>query len=197
MESHASIGAIQYIYHRWLSDPNYLEIMSTIIKSYEPTFWDKLYIPALVKGLLVTFKHLLRKKVTIQYPDEKLIPPEGYRGLHRLNKDANDRIKCVACDMCSAACPADCIDIIPGPSPWDGGKERYPVSFEIDLLKCIFCGFCEMACPEEAIELTEIYDFSDYTREKLIIDKDRLLDVYDKTKDKNYYSNSQNLTIKK
>jgi NADH-quinone oxidoreductase subunit I len=53
-----------------------------------------------------------------------------------------------------------------------------------------------MACPEEAIELTEIYDFSDYTREKLIIDKDGLLDVYDKTKDKNYYSNSQNLTMK-
>ena len=197
MESHASIGAIQYIYHEWLSRPDYLEKMATIIKSYEPTFWDKLYIPALVKGLLVTFKHLLRKKVTIQYPDEKLIPPEGYRGLHRLNKDANGQIKCVACDMCSAACPADCIDIIPGASPWDDGKERYPVSFEIDLLKCIFCGFCEMACPEEAIELTEIYDFSDYTREKLIIDKDGLLDVYDKTKDKNYYSNSQNLTIKK
>ena len=170
--------------------------MATIIKSYEPTFWDKLYIPALVQGLLVTFKHLLRKKVTIQYPEEKLIPTEGYRGLHRLNKDANGRIKCVACDMCSAACPADCIDNIPGSSPWADGKERYPVSFEIDLLKCIFCGFCEMACPEEAIELTEIYDFSDYTREKLIIDKDGLLDVYDKTKDKNYYSNSQNLTIK-
>jgi len=67
--------------------------MATIIKSYEPTFWDKLYIPALVQGLLVTFKHLLRKKVTIQYPEEKLIPPEGYRGLHRLNKDANGRIK--------------------------------------------------------------------------------------------------------
>ena len=196
MESHASIGAIQYIYYGWLSRPDYLEKMATIIKSYEPTFWDKLYIPALVKGLLVTFKHLLRKKVTIQYPDEKLIPPEGYRGLHRLNKDADGRIKCVACDMCSAACPADCIEIIPGSSPWDDGKERYPVSFEIDLLKCIFCGFCEMACPEEAIELTEIYDFSDYTREKLIIDKDGLLDVYDKTKDKNYYSNSQNLTIK-
>jgi len=162
--------------------------MATIIKSYEPTFWDKLYIPALLRGLLITFKHLFRKKVTIQYPEEKLIPPEGYRGLHRLNKDAKGRIKCVACDMCSAACPADCIDIVPGASPLDLDKERYPVSFEIDLLKCIFCGFCEMACPEEAIELTEIYDFSDYTRDKLIIDKDGLLEVFDKTKDNNYYS---------
>ena len=162
--------------------------MATIIKSYEPTFWDKLYIPALLRGLLITFKHLLRKKVTIQYPDEKLIPPDGYRGLHRLNKDTKGRIKCVACDMCSAACPADCIDIVPGASPLDLDKERYPVSFEIDLLKCIFCGFCEMACPEEAIELTEIYDFSDYTRDKLIIDKDGLLEVFDKTKENNYYS---------
>jgi NADH-quinone oxidoreductase subunit I len=79
---------------------------------------------------------------------------------------------------------------VPGPSPEGQVKERYPVSFEIDLLKCIFCGFCEMACPEEAIELTEIYDFSNYTREKLIIDKDGLLEVFDKTKKNNYYSNS-------
>ena len=166
--------------------------MATIIKSYEPTFWDKLYLPALIRGLFITFKHLLRKKVTIQYPEEKLIPPEGYRGLHRLNKDSKGRIKCVACDMCSSACPANCIEIIPGPSPAELAKERYPVSFEIDLLRCIFCGFCEMACPEEAIELTEIYDFSDFTREKLIIDKDGLLDVYEKTKDGNYYINQNN-----
>jgi len=169
--------------------------MATIIKSYEPTFWDKLYLPALIRGLFITFKHLFRKKVTIQYPEEKLIPPEGYRGLHRLNKDSKGRIKCVACDMCSAACPADCIEIIPGPSPAELAKERYPVSFEIDLLRCIFCGFCEMACPEEAIELTEIYDFSNYTREKLIIDKDGLLDVYEKTKDDNYYINQNNPSI--
>ncbi len=113
---------------------------------------------------------------------------EGYRGLHRLNKFPEGRIKCVACEMCSAACPADCIHIIPGPSPWDGGKERYPVRFDIDLLRCIFCGFCEMACPEEAIELTEIYDFSDYTRNDLVIDKEGLLEVYDLTKDQNYYT---------
>ena len=169
--------------------------MATIIKSYNPTFWDKLYIPALLRGLLITFKHLFRKKITVQYPDEKLIPPDGYRGLHRLNKNDEGRIKCVACDMCSAACPADCIEIIPGPSSAELAKERYPVSFEINLLRCIFCGFCEMACPEEAIELTEIYDFSNYTREKLIIDKDGLLDVYEKTKDDNYYINQNNPSI--
>ena len=188
MEGLTTIGINKHIYYSWHSRHYYLEIMATIIKSYEPTFWDKLYFPALIRGLFITFKHLFRKKVTIQYPEEKLIPPEGYRGLHRLNKDSKGRIKCVACDMCSAACPANCIEIIPGPSPAELAKERYPVSFEIDLLRCIFCGFCEMACPEEAIELTEIYDFSDYTRDKLIIDKDGLLEVFDKTKENNYYS---------
>ena len=64
----------------------------------------------------------------------------------------------------------------------------YPVRFDIDLLRCIFCGFCEMACPEEAIELTEIYDFSNYTRESLLIDKEGLLEVYELTKDRNFYS---------
>ena len=161
--------------------------MGTLIKSYEPTFWDKLYLPALFKGLKITLRYMLKKKVTKKYPEEKHIPPRGYRGLLRLNKYPNDRIRCVACEMCAAACPARCIHIVPGPSPWEEGKERYPVRFDIDLLRCIFCGFCEMACPEKAIELTEIYDFSDYSRESFWIDKAGLLEVYTLTKDKNYY----------
>ena len=188
MESHASFGTYKYIRYSWISYTYLDEIMATIVKSYEPTFWDKLYLPALAKGLMVTLKHFFRKKVTIQYPEEKYVPPDGYRGLHRLNKYPDGRIRCVACEMCSAACPADCIHIVPGPSPWEDGKERYPVRFDIDLLRCIFCGFCEMACPEEAIELTEIYDFSNYTRDDLLIDKEGLLGVYELTKDKNYYS---------
>lgn len=162
--------------------------MGTIIKSYEPGFWDKLYLPALLKGLLVTLKHMVRKSVTLQYPEQKHVPPEGYRGLHRLNKYPDGRIRCVACEMCAAACPAHCIHIVPGPSPWEEGKERYPVRFDIDLLRCIFCGFCEIACPEKAIELTEIYDFSDHTREGLWIDKEGLLEIYELTKGENFYS---------
>jgi NADH-quinone oxidoreductase subunit I len=188
MEGHASFGTYKYIRYSWISYTYLDEIMATIVKSYEPTFWDKLYLPALAKGLMVTLKHFFRKKVTIQYPEEKYVPPDGYRGLHRLNKYPDGRIRCVACEMCSAACPADCIHIVPGPSPWEDGKERYPVRFDIDLLRCIFCGFCEMACPEEAIELTEIYDFSNYTRDDLLIDKEGLLGVYELTKDTNYYS---------
>ncbi|MAG20940.1 MAG: NADH-quinone oxidoreductase subunit NuoI [Candidatus Marinimicrobia bacterium] len=161
--------------------------MATIVTSYEPTFWDKLYIPALLNGLKVTLRHFFQKKVTIQYPDTKHIPPEGYRGLHRLNKCPNGRIRCVACEMCAAACPSRCIHIVPGASPWEDGKERYPVRFDIDLLRCIYCGFCEQACPEQAIELTEIYDFSNSSREGLWMNKDGLLEVYEMTKNENYY----------
>tara|TARA_Y100001949_G_C15720656_1_gene215001 strand:+ start:185 stop:433 length:249 start_codon:yes stop_codon:yes gene_type:complete len=73
--------------------------MGIVIKSYEPTFWDKLYFPALIKGLMVTLRYFFKRKVTIQYPDEKYIPPDGYRGLHRLNKYEDGRIRCVACEM--------------------------------------------------------------------------------------------------
>ena len=92
MEGFASIGPNKHIFNSGVSYSGYIKLVATIIKSYEPTFWDKLYIPALLRGLLITFKHLFRKKVTIQYPDEKLIPPDGYRGLHRLNKDTKGRI---------------------------------------------------------------------------------------------------------
>lgn len=161
--------------------------MATIIRTYEPKFWDRFYLPALIQGLLITFTRIFKRKDTIQYPDQKYVPQEGYRGLHRLNKDEDGRIKCVACEMCQTACPAHCIDITPSAAPWDEGEERYPIKFEIDLLRCIFCGFCELACPKDAIELTEIYDFAAYTRDRLIIDKEGLLKVYDVTSEGNVY----------
>jgi len=148
---------------------------------------DKLYIPAVLKGLLVTLKHLItpHKYITIKYPEHKWKPYPKYRGAHRLNKDEQGRIKCVACEMCASACPSDCISIVPDPAPWDD-RERYPIKFEIDMLRCIYCGFCEEACPEEAIELTEVYDFAAYSREEMIWDREKLLEMYDLTV-KGYY----------
>ena len=161
--------------------------MATVVRTYEPKFLDRFYLPAMMQGLLITFTRLFKRKDTIQYPEQKYVPQEGYRGLHRLNKNADGRIKCVACDLCQTACPAHCIDITPSATPWEEGEERYPVKFEIDLLRCIFCGFCELACPKDAIELTEIYDFAGYTRDHLIIDKEGLLKVYDVTSKGNVY----------
>lgn len=153
-------------------------------------FLDKFYFPAILKGMWITFKHLIRpdKHSTIEYPEEKWKPYSHYRGTHRLNKDENGRIKCVACEMCATACPAHCIHITPGPAPveWKD-RERVPVQFDIDMLRCIYCGMCEEACPEEAIELTEIYEFSEYyTREGFIWNKEKLLKMYDLTKN-GYY----------
>lgn len=161
--------------------------MATIVRTYDPRFWDRFYLPALVRGLLITLGRMFRRRDTILYPEKRHVPAEGYRGLHRLNKYSDGRIKCVACEMCATACPAHCIHIEPSPAPWDDGAERYPVTFDIDLLRCIFCGFCEIACPVDAIELTEIYDFNTYTREDLIIDKEGLLGVYDLTSGGNVY----------
>lgn len=161
--------------------------MATVVKTYEPRFWDRIYIVAIAQGLLITLGRIFRRKDTIRYPEERHVPPQGYRGLHRLNKHEDGRIKCVACEMCQTACPAHCIDIEPSAAPWEEGEERYPVKFDIDLLRCIYCGFCEIACPKDAIELTEIYDFSAYARDDLVIDMDGLLKVYDLTKDGNVY----------
>ena len=156
-------------------------------------YLNSLFLLELMRGLYLTGRHLFKRKITVQYPEEKTPQSHRFRGLHALRRYPNGEERCIACKLCEAVCPANAITI---ESEVREDDSRRTTQYDIDLTKCIFCGFCEMACPEEAIELTEIYDFSDYTREKLIIDKDGLLDVYDKTKDKNYYSNSQNLTIK-
>lgn len=149
---------------------------------FKESWVDRLYIPAIIKGLLVTLKHLItpHKNIVISYPEYKRKPYPHYRGAHRLNKDEQGRIKCVACEMCATACPAHCITITPAPAPWDD-RERYPVKFEIDMLRCIYCGFCEEACPEEAIALTELYDFTGHSRREMIWDREKLLEMYDLT----------------
>ena len=149
----------------------------------------KMYLPMFLDGLTTTFKHLVRSvsgnTVTVSYPDEEpeIGNPWIYRGVHRLNKDAEGRVKCVACFLCATACPAHCIDIIAEESPWDD-REKYPQSFSIDQLRCIYCGMCEEACPVDAIELTSMYNLTGRSREEMVFDKEKLLSVYDATKDK-------------
>ena len=164
---------------------------------------ENAYIPAIVKGFGTTLRHLAtsfgQSKIPViggsktsralQYPEERRedMPVEeggletsNFRAVHRLNKDEDGRVKCVACMMCPTICPANCIHIVAGESPWDD-REKYPVKFESDELRCIFCGMCEEACPVDAIELTPEYDFTGYSRQQMVFDKAKLLHIYDAT----------------
>jgi NADH-quinone oxidoreductase subunit I len=165
------------------------------------TLLEQTYLPQIVEGLAVTGRHmagvvvrgrgkrgqLLGGKgsaITVEYPEEQHVPAGNYRGVHRLNKDEQGRVKCVACMLCATACPAHCIDIVGATAPegW-GDREKYPESFVIDELRCIYCGMCEEACPVDAIELTGLYDLTGLSREQMIFDKAKLLSVFDVTKD--------------
>ena len=157
---------------RWIEEP-------------ELGLTGRMYLPLFVQGLSTTLKHLVSPKVTVSYPDQEpeIANPQIYRGVHRLNRDEQGRVKCVACFLCSTACPAHCIDIIGVESPWPD-REKYPESFTIDELRCIYCGMCEEACPVDAIELTSLYNLTGRSREEMVFDKEKLLSVYDQTKDK-------------
>jgi len=141
---------------------------------------EQLYLPAIFAGLQTTVRHMFGPKVTVQFPEERPSMPPNYRGVHRLNRDEQGRVKCVACYMCATACPAHCIDIVAAPSPW-ADREKYPETFVIDELRCIYCGMCEEACPVDAIELTSLFDLTGLTREEMMFDKEKLLSVFDQT----------------
>ena len=141
---------------------------------------EKLYVPAIMQGIQTTVKHMFQPKVTQQFPEQRPKMPGNYRGVHRLNRDEQDRVKCVACYMCSTACPAHCIDIVAAPSPWPD-REKYPETFVIDELRCIYCGMCEQACPCDAVELTSLFDLTGLSREEMMFDKEKLLSVFDET----------------
>ncbi len=148
-------------------------------------FWEATFLPAIVTGLKTTLNHVTRPRpVTQFYPEVEPNLPLHYRGVHRLNRDEKDRVKCVACMMCATACPANCITIEAAAAPpeWPD-RDKYPASFELDELRCIYCGMCEEACPVDAIELTHIYDMTGRTREEMMFTKDKLLNIFDQTKD--------------
>ncbi len=146
------------------------------------TFWDKIYIPAILNGLALTFKNLLGPKFTLQYPEEKFIPTGSYRGRPVLVEEKNGVERCVACALCARVCPALAIEIQAAET--ESEKERYPEKFEINMLRCIFCGFCEDVCPEEAIVMSKDYELAFDNREDGIYGKDKLLTPVEELKDR-------------
>jgi NADH-quinone oxidoreductase subunit I len=125
-------------------------------------------------------RHFFKKKVTMQYPEEKWTVPEGYRGAPYLVKDPEGRTKCVSCQLCEFICPPKAIRITPPgplPDPAAGNVEKAPREFKIDMLRCIFCGFCEEVCPEEAIFLMKDYSLTGLARQEMVYDKAKLLSL--------------------
>jgi NADH-quinone oxidoreductase subunit I len=149
-----------------------------IVDRKKLSFWERLYIPAILGGLRVTVRHFFSKKVTMQYPEERWTVPPGYRGAPYLVKDQEGRTKCVSCQLCEFVCPPKAIKITPpGPegAPEVGNVEKAPREFEINMLRCIFCGYCQEVCPEEAIFLMKDYSLTGLTRKEMVYNKEKLL----------------------
>jgi NADH-quinone oxidoreductase subunit I len=139
-----------------------------------------LFLQELIKGLSVTGRHLFKKKITVQYPDEKTPMSFRFRGLHAQRRYPNGEERCIACKLCEAVCPALAITI--DSDVRDDGSRR-TTRYDIDLSKCIFCGFCEEACPVDAIVETRIFEYHGENRDDLYYTKDKLLAVGDKMED--------------
>ncbi|MGB9774091.1 MAG: NADH-quinone oxidoreductase subunit NuoI [Bacteroidota bacterium] len=150
------------------------------VRREDLSFWQKAYIPEIVKGLGLTLKQVFKPKFTRQYPEERWEPTGAFRGRPVLVAE-NGVERCVACGLCARVCPALAIFVQAEETELE--KERRPAVFEIDMLRCIFCGFCEEACPEEAIVMSKDYEvvFTDrrdsiYGKEKLLVPMEELKD---------------------
>jgi NADH-quinone oxidoreductase subunit I len=130
----------------------------------------------LLKGLALTFRRLFSKPVTVQYPEERVHLSERWRGIHYFNKNEKGETTCVACGLCVAVCPSQCISLQIGER---ADATRYPLCYEIDELRCIFCGFCQEACPVNAIRLGPGYEYVRYTRKDFEFDTEKLLSMYE------------------
>jgi NADH-quinone oxidoreductase subunit I len=143
------------------------------------SLFERLYLPIL-GGLALTWRHMFRKKDTIEYPEQKHVFGDRYRGVPALVKDQDGREKCVACYMCQWVCPPLAITIEAAEYPQGHPLhqiEKYPAKFDINMLRCIYCGLCEEACPEEAIFMSKTYVVVGHSRELMIFDKEKLYQI--------------------
>ncbi len=139
--------------------------------------FNSFFLVELVKGLALTGKHAFRRKITVQYPEEKTPMSPRCRGLHALRRYRNGEERCIACKLCEAVCPALAITI--ESEQRDDGTRR-TTRYDIDLTKCIFCGFCEESCPVDSIVETHIFEYHGEQRGDLYFTKDMLLAVGDR-----------------
>lgn len=157
---------------------------SKVVSNKQMTFGERLYFPAILGGLRITFKHFFKKKATVNYPEVQRPHSKYFRGVHVLKRDDQGRENCTACGLCAVACPAEAITMVaaerkPGEEHLYR-EEKYAAEYNINMLRCIFCGLCEEACPKDAIYLTDRIAPSNYKRGQFIFTKEILVEPVNK-----------------
>jgi NADH-quinone oxidoreductase subunit I len=135
-------------------------------------------VASVAKGMSITLGEMMQPTITEDYPDSPPKFQERYRGVHVLQRDENGLEKCVACFLCAAACPADCIYIEAAENTDElriSGGERYAKVYNIDYNRCIFCGYCVEACPTDAITHGLGFEIASYNTSTLIYRKEQML----------------------
>ncbi len=125
-----------------------------------------------LRTIWLTFLRIFQKPITVQYPDEMPVLAPRYRGRIVLTRDPDGKERCVACNLCAAVCPTDCISL---QATEDEDDRRYPEFFRINFSRCIFCGLCEEACPTYSIQLIPDFEMAEYDRQNLVYEKEDLL----------------------
>ena len=179
-----------------------MQALTNRVKPVErkPMTWlEKLYLWNIFKGMIITFKHIFKRKATIKYPEQKRPFSPVFRGLHILNRDEEGRERCTACGLCAVACPAEAITM-EGAERKKGEEhlyreEKYAAKYEINMLRCIFCGLCEEACPKDAIYLTETFAPANFQRQTFIYGKQDLL-IPDPVKEPELYAKAAGGRVK-
>jgi NADH-quinone oxidoreductase subunit I len=151
-------------------------VVETVMIERLTAFFRTFLLFELVKGMMLTGRHLFARKITVQFPEEKTPQGPRFRGLHALRRYPNGEERCIACKLCEAVCPALAITI--ESDPREDGTRR-TTRYDIDLTKCIFCGFCEESCPVDSIVETRILEYHGEKRGDLIFTKPMLLAIGD------------------
>lgn len=153
------------------------------VSNKEQSLAERIYLPAILKGMSITASHLFKKAPTIDYPNKKRPIAPVYRGQHVLKRDENGAERCTACGMCAVACPAEAITMESAERKKGEEalyrEEKYAATYEINMLRCIFCGLCEEACPKEAIFLTDRLVDAEFERRDFVYGKDKLVEKVD------------------